>query len=153
MNRWLGVVFQGQKFDRVELLEQTLQRTRLGKTEIPNQGVIDSTVLAKLSQLTEKAVQQALKSIAKDRDEFVSQLQPQLEEQRSRLQSLKGNRDRQLQLKFDVDARPTTIKAQRLQQEQQRLDKSFQDYENWVNLSMTIEDHPYLKLVAVLKGI
>jgi ERCC4-related helicase len=153
MNRWLGVVFQGQKFDRVELLEQTLQRTRLGKTEIPNQGVIDPTVLAKLSQLTEKAVQQALKYIAKDRDEFVSQLQPQLEEQRSRLQSLKGNRDRQLQLKFDVDARPTTIKAQRLQQEQQRLDRLFQDYENWVNLSMTIEDHPYLKLVAVLKGI
>ena len=91
--------------------------------------------------------------IAKDRDEFVSQLQPQLEEQRSRLHSLKGNRDRQLQLKFDADTRPTTIKAQRLQQEQQRLDRLFQDYENWVNLSMTIEDYPYLKLVAVLKGI
>jgi superfamily II DNA or RNA helicase len=152
MNRWLGVVFKGSKFDRIETLDTTVQRTRLGKTEIPNPGELDPLVVKELEGLRAEAVRKSIAHLTQARAEFLQQLTPQLEEQRDRLSRLKSNHSRQLQLKFDKDT-PTTATEQRRHQEEQRLDRVFQEYENWVDLSMTIEEYPYLKLVAVLRGV
>jgi hypothetical protein len=153
MNRWLGVVFNGSKFDRIETLDITLQRTQLGKTEIPNSGELNPLLVEALAKLRAEAVRQSIAYLSHSRQEFLAYLTPQLEAQRDRLSRLKGNHSRQLQLKFDQEAHPTTLKEQHRHQEEQRLDRLFQDYEHWVDLSMTIEQDPYLKLVAVLWGI
>jgi hypothetical protein len=64
---------------------------------------------------------------------------------------LRVNHLEQLEQRFAEDKRPETIKQQRRRGELSYIEKIFKDYRDWVELSMTTEPDPYVKLVAVLK--
>ncbi len=102
--------------------------------------------------LRSKAINQARAYLQQERKTFDSQLTAQLNEQKQRLERLRGYHFEQLELRFEEDTRPETIKQQRRQGERSRIEKIFKDYEDWVNLSMTTEPEPYIKLITVLRS-
>ncbi|MEA5555598.1 DEAD/DEAH box helicase [Nodularia spumigena] len=149
LNRWVSVIFQQGQFQRVEPFADTVQRTQLGKHPIPNSGGIELKDLLPLRSVT---IQQARTYLQKEREIFQTQLNPKLQEQQERLERLQGYHVEQLELSFEQDKRPQTIKEQQQQKRRTDIDKIFQDYRDWVNLSMTTETEPYIKLIAVLRG-
>jgi len=86
-----------------------------------------------------------------ERKTFEAALAPKLKEQQERLERLRGHHLEQLELRFEGDKRPETIKQQRRQGELSYIEKIFKDHRDWVELSMTTESDPYIKLVAVFK--
>lgn len=150
LNRWVSVRFQNGKFQGVEPFDQTLERTQLGQHSLPNRG---NTEVDDLLPLRPQAIQQARTYLQREREAFSAQLNPKLQEQLQRLEQLQGHHLEQLELRFEQDKRPETIKQQRQQGERTHIEKIFQDYRDWVNLSMTTESEPYIKLIAVLKGV
>jgi superfamily II DNA or RNA helicase len=148
INRWVSAVFETGKFKRIEPFTDTVQRTALGQRPIPNPGAAE---VADLLPLRKEAIAKALAYLQAERKTFEATLAPKLKEQQERLERLRGNHLEQLELRFAEDKRPETIKQQRRQGELSYIEKIFKDYRDWVELSMTTEPDPYIKLVAVFR--
>jgi len=148
INRWVSVVFERGKFIRVELFSDTVQRTELGQRPIPNPGAAE---VGDLLPLRTQAITKTMTYLQKERQVFDATLAPKLKEQQERLERLKGYHIEQLELRFEDDKRPETIKQERRQGELRYIEKIFKDYRDWVELSMTTEPDPYIKIVAVLR--
>ncbi len=125
-----------------------MQRTELGQRPIPNPGAAE---VGNLLPLRTEAIAKAMTYLQKERQVFDATLAPKLKEQRERLERLKGYHIEQLELRFEDDKRPEAIKQQRRQGELSYIEKIFKDYRDWVELSMTTEPDPYIKIVAVLR--
>jgi ERCC4-related helicase len=149
LNRWVSVIFNNGKFQGVEPFAKTLERTQLGQNSIPNPGTVE---LEDLLGLRSKAINQARTYLQQERTTFDSQLTAQLNEQKQRLERLRGYHFEQLELRFEEDTRAETIKQQQRQRARSGIEKIFKDYEDWVNLSMTTEPEPYIKLITVLRS-
>lgn len=100
--------------------------------------------------LRSPAIEAAQNYLRQERATFDGALSTQLQEQKARLDQLQGQHLEQLTLRFDGDNRPDPARQQRRQGELSRIEKIFKDYRDWVNLSMTTEPEPFIKLVAVL---
>jgi hypothetical protein len=147
VNRWIAVVFEGGKWKRVEDFSETLKRTQLGQGDLPNPG---GGLPEDLLGLRAEAVKQARQFLLEARKGFQAELDPKLAEQKRRLEILRDRHVEQLEIRFGEDKRPSAIKEQRRQGELSRIERIFTDYREWVELSMTTEPEPYVKLVAVL---
>jgi hypothetical protein len=149
INRWLSVVFHQGQFQRVEDFDQTLAGTHLGKAPIPNQGQpVDEALL----ELRGVAVDQATKALLEERQAFMKRLEPELEQQRQRLEALRGRHYEQLELRFGDDGRPQAFVQARKDREKSRIERIFDDQRRWVEETMTTEPAPYIKIIAVLRG-
>ena len=149
INRWLSVVFHQGQFQRVEDFEQTLARTHLGKRPIPNPGQpVDEALL----ELRGVAVDQATQALLAERQAFMKRLEPELEQQRQRLEALRGRHYEQLELRFGDDSRPQSFVQARKDREKSRIERIFDDQRRWVEETMTTEPAPYIKIIAVLRG-
>ena len=148
INRWVAAVFEKGKFKRIEPFAETTKRTGLGQRPIPNPGAAE---VADLVPLRKEAIAKALAYLQAERKTFDFTLAPKLKEQQERLERLQGHHLKQLELRFEGDKRPETIKQQRRQGELSYIEKIFKDYRDWVELSMTTEPDPYIKLVAVFR--
>jgi ERCC4-related helicase len=146
--RWLSAVFEDGRFIKVEPFTDTISRTRLGQEPIPNPGQVP---VEDLLALRLEAIQQGRRHLLAERETFAVGLSAQLEEQRSRLDKLKGRHLQQLELEFEADQRAVALRQQRRQDRLTRTEKIFKDYQDWVDLSMTTEPEPFIKLVAVLR--
>jgi len=88
--------------------------------------------------------------LQEQRSEFEQELQPKLSEYRERLERLRGEHVKQLELEFGQVERHS-LQQQRRQQRETRTERIFRDYQDWVELSMETESEPYIKLVTVLR--
>lgn len=147
VNRWISVVFESGQWKRVEDFSETLKRTQLGHRDLPNPG---NGVPENLLKLRAQAVKQAHQFLLTVQKGFQAELDPKLEEQKRRLEILRDRHMEQLEIRFGEDKRPGAIKEQRRQGELARIERIFTDYREWVELSMTTEAEPYIKLVTVL---
>jgi hypothetical protein len=147
LTRWISVCFQGQAYDHSESLAETLQRTGLGQQPIPNRGQLK---LEALMGLRELAVQKALGYLRQEQQQFNAQLQPQLAEQLQRLEHLRERHYQQLDLGLSDSPQPPNKQQQKALYQKRQIDGYFEDYRRWVKSSMTLENDPFLKLVAVL---
>ncbi|XDE61727.1 DEAD/DEAH box helicase [Arthrospira platensis BEA 1257B] len=148
LNRWVSVIFKQGKFQRVEPFAETQKRTELGLHELPNSGTVN---IDDLLPLRSPAIQQARQYLQQERQRFQDQLNPQLEAQRERLERLQGYHVEQLELRWESDNISANLKQDKQQKERHKIDKIFQDYRDWVELSMTTESEPYLKLIFVIQ--
>ncbi|MGB6015300.1 MAG: DEAD/DEAH box helicase [Nodosilinea sp.] len=149
LSRWVSVVFQAGKFKAVEPFTETVNRTQLGQEPIPNPGEVPVEALL---PLRDPAIQQARRYLLAEHKTFDAALSVQLAEQKARLDRLQGRHLEQLELQFEEDKRSEALRQQRRQNQLTRIEKIFKDYRDWVELSMTTEPEPFIKLVAVLRS-
>jgi hypothetical protein len=147
MSRWLSAIFQAGEFQWIETFERTVERTGLGKRPLPNPGAV---AVEGLLPLRSRAVSETQRYLQKEHRACEALLAERLAEQRSRLETLRDRHLQQLALKFEADKRPETIKQQGEARERSQIDRIFKDHQDWVDLSMTTEAQPYVRLVAVL---
>ncbi|MGB3295717.1 MAG: C-terminal helicase domain-containing protein, partial [Phormidesmis sp.] len=147
MSRWLSATFQAGKFQWIESFERTVERTGLGTQPLPNPGEFP---LDELLPLRAQAVSEAQRYLRKEHQGCETVLAKRLAEQRSRLEMLRDRHLQQLELRLEADQRPDTFKQQKEQRERSHIDRIFKDHQDWVDLSMTTEAQPYVRLVAVL---
>ena len=148
IHRWFGVRFLHGRFQTIQYLPEILERTGLGRTTIPNPNWdID---IAPLQRLLPRAIAEATTWMSANRDEFNDFVQPKLREHLQELQRLKGRRLEQLEVNFDALSPTAHVQRSRMETEQRRIEALFAEYQTWIEETMTTEDKPYIRIVAVL---
>lgn len=97
INKWVSVIFQNGKFERIEDFEKTLERTSLGKQDISNRM---QSIDENLFNLRGIAVEKAEKKMIKERNDFEHRINVELQEQYDRLRKLKSQHRQQLELRY-----------------------------------------------------
>ena len=149
LTRWVSVCFEQGQYSHTETLEATLERAQLGQKPLANRRDVNPEPLMALRS---PAVAQAKQYLQQERQQFQATLDPQLQEQLQRLESLKSRHYEQLTLNLKDVEQSTSKQQQRQEAEKQRIERAFSDHRRWVKLSMTMEAEPFIKLVAVLVG-
>ena len=147
MSRWLSAIFQAGEFQWIESFEQTVERTGLGSKALPNPGAFP---IDGLLPLRAQAVSEAQRYLRKEHVECEAVLKERLAEQRARLETLRDRHLQKLDLRFEADKRRDAIKQQDKERGRSHIDRIFKDHQDWVDLSMTTEAQPYVRLAAVL---
>lgn len=147
MSRWLSAMFQAAEFQWIETFDHTVERTGLGTRALPNPGEFS---LDRLLPLRAQAVSEAQRYLQKEHRECEAVLTERLAEQSARLGRLRDRHLQKLEIRLEADKRADTLKQQKEQRERSHIDRVFKDHQDWVDLSMTTEAQPYVRLAAVL---
>ncbi len=130
---------------RVERFADWQQRSQLGRSRLTNTGrVVDS---APLQPLLKRAVEQAWEFMRAQRRLFEEEITPKLQMDLDRLEGLRRRRTDQMESRI---ARQLPQFQERMRAaEQQEIKQVFDEYWQWIEDSMTIEDAAWLQVVAV----
>jgi len=151
VHRWLAVEFTDGEVEREPRdFFQVMEEMGLGQRQLPNTAEdIDAKAL---ESLLPEAVEFARAWMSDFYKEFVSKMEPRLNEHLERLKALKARQYRQLELFEETSRQPDHIKNARINQKRRDIDRIFQDYTRWMKESMSAEDRPSLRVIAVFTG-
>lgn len=150
VHRWFGIRFDSGQFSGIEDFEAVCGRTRLGRQRLPNPG--SAVNIETLKQLLPEAVSQARRWMHEQRQQFEDKINEKLNAHLTALERLRTKQYQQLELRFADTQQLATIVQGRKERERRAIDQVFAEYLEWVQDTMTTEDHPYIQVVAVLKG-
>ena len=150
IHHWFGVRTLHGVFDTMLELPQVLERTGIKSKNIPNPGQID--VPDAVQELLPQVVAKARAYMTVRRDEFHARIMPELERHKRNLAHLRNKHGQEIQLHFQGMHLSETLKQSREQERLREMDTIFKDYERWIDLTMNVEDNPYIKVVTVFMG-
>jgi hypothetical protein len=127
-----------------------LKLTSLHQKRYPNEK--KDRDLEDLKTLLPAVVAKARARMSQCRAEYVARITPQLNDQFERLKELRGRRFDQLELRFASAVQISTRQLNKKERERREIEKTFNDWQTWVEETMKTEDNAYIRVVAVLRG-
>ena len=81
--------------------------------------------------------------------EYTAAKQSELAQQLQELEALKGRQVHQLNLQLEGSAQAEHFKAAKKEERLSRIERVFDEYETWVQDTLTIEPVPFIQIIAV----
>jgi ERCC4-related helicase len=150
VNEWVGVRVQGTGSPEVVRFRDVVDRAELDTSSLPNRAT-EVDVEALQAQIPD-AVEAAREWMLQRRKEVEAALNEQLQTQLDRLEALKARHEQQLEMRFAQSGRPEAIIEGKKQKRQREIDRTFDDFFDWVENTMTTEEQAYIQVVAVYTG-
>ncbi len=151
VHKWFAVrVIKGQ-VDGIEEFAELTERIGLGRSKVPNLG--DSEETADALELHLPAVVERAKAyMSAHRKEFEAEINGKLNVQLEALEQLRKRQLGHVEKRFEQLTLPVAVVEERREAEKRRIDRTFDEFIQWVEDTMTTEDNPFLQVVAVLRG-
>jgi hypothetical protein len=149
LHPWFGIAFKNGKYLGIESFDKVCLRTGLGTNPFPNTGQEINTI--PLKALLPEAIKEAREWISSQRKEFEDHINVKLNERYNELNRLRSRQLQQLDFS-DTDGTTGSFASKRKDQRTREINRIFNEYLEWVQDTMTTEDNPYIRIVAVLKG-
>ncbi len=150
VNEWVGVRFWKDLEPKVVPFETVLDETGLADERLSNPAP-DLDVEA-LEALIPPAVDTAREWMEARRDEKNDELNAKLNARLQELEALQEEHERHLERKYADSDRPASIVEPEKQKERREIERIFDDFFEWAEDTMTIEEEAYLQVIAVLTG-
>jgi len=131
-------------------LEEVLEETELGLRRLPNPA--PDVDLGALEDLVPPAVEAAREWMGMLRDETNDRLNEKLNRYLQDLERLQDEHERQLERKYADSERPASIVEPKKEKERREIERIFDDFFEWAENTMTIEEKAYIQVIAVLTG-
>jgi len=147
---WLAGTFQNGKMVQVEEIGDYIGRIGLGKTPLPNTGEAFDTI--PMQKLLPTAIEAVRNEVIARRDAFDKQIKAQLDHQIAELKRLRGRQFEQMELKLENSEQNMSIKERRRAERTKEINTIFDDYQKWIEDTLTTERDPYLQVIAVVAG-
>ena len=145
VDEWFGLLYDETQFVRSMSMNEVLKQTGFRSTNIPNTGSLTEQDIRKTEELRRDAVKQAGEYMQKCYKEYKDRMDPLLNEELDKLSDLE-KRHKAYQMSL--------FESERKKSEQERMvDALFERFVAWVSDSLEIENSPYIRIVAVLKGV
>jgi ERCC4-related helicase len=150
INDWIVVGFNGRQFEQLDEFDDFLQHINLGEIKLSNPGKANNTEVQQ--QLLVQAIDKAKQHFSVVRTEHEKALNSKLQQQVDELEKLRTKRIQQMSLQLESTGGIAQIIEDKKQKEQQRIEKLFDDYIQWIEDTMTTEKDPYIQVIAVFTG-
>lgn len=148
IHRWFGMRFRDHEFEEALDLDDVIRITELGERTLANPG--GDVDVAPLVDLLPVVVAKAREMMTDARQGWEKHNNPKLKEHLSRLEGLRKRRHVQLELDFGEDL--SLVRRNLRDNRRREINSLFDEYLEWIQETMTTEDKPYLRIVAVLWG-
>ena len=145
VDEWFGLCYENYCFTKAYPMNEVIQRTGLGRANIPNTECITPTTVDEVTSLLSDVVENAKEYLDRFFREYQDRMNPLIDEEIDKLASLEG-KHKAYQLSL--------FESERKRSEQERkVDELFEKFNTWVTDTLTIQDNPYIRIIAVLKGV
>lgn len=146
VDEWFGLHYAVDR--RVESLsmEQLVRMTHIDKTDLPNRNRITQAQIARATELLPDAVAEARKVMHQHYRRYKDAIGPQINMELDKLSALE-KRHRQ-----HVD-RALAEQHRRRHAAHRRIDDVFNNFADWVQNTLEIEDTSYIRVIAVTTGV
>ncbi|QKK04118.1 MAG: DEAD/DEAH box helicase [Pseudomonadota bacterium] len=147
---WLGFVLEDGNITEELDLAGFIHRLDLRPGQVPNRnrGGPTDAVAARLPGVVRRAEQR----LAEHRRSEEAAIEDQLLEQLQAMDDLKTRHLQQLELEFDRSDQPEHFKQRRRDDRLGHIQRVFDDYDNWLRDTHTLDDQPYIQVAAAFTG-
>ncbi len=144
VDEWFALCFENGKYVKSLTMNEMLNHTGFRNTRIPNSGSLSEEDIRQAQALLPDVVERAKEYLNGYYQDYQSRINPLLDEEIDKLAELEArHKDYQLSL-FD---------SERKKSEQERMvDELFNKFTTWVTDTMSIQNNPYIRIIAVMKG-
>lgn len=126
-------------------MNELLAHTGFRSTKIPNSTSLTEADVAAAEKLLPDAVEHAKHHLDGYYQSYQSHINPLLDEELDKLAELE-TRHKSYQLSL--------FESERKKNEQERMvDELFDKFTTWVTDTMSIQNNPYIRIIAVMKGV
>ena len=143
VDEWFGLLYQNGKYVRVLTMNEVIQKTGIGSTQIPNTNSVGENELATASALLEDVVACAKSHMNEYYKKYQEEMNPLLDEEVDKLIELQEKHHEYYQMTLFEHER-------KLHEQERRVNELFNQFTNWVKDTLTIQNNPYIRIIAVL---
>lgn len=146
VDEWFALEFVDGSFAKKLSMNDMIQKTGIRQDELPNTNSLTEENVKSAASLLPKAIEEAQKILNGYFEEYNNRMNPMIDEELDKLTELqKRHKDYQRTL-FSDDER---FKSEA----ERKIDALFNNFTEWVTDSLTIQNNPYIRVIAVLKGV
>jgi len=145
VDEWFALSFENGKYVKSLSMNEMLTHTGFRNTKIPNGNSLTEEEIREAQDLLPDVVEQAKKYLNGYYQSYQNRINPLLDEEIDKLAELEArHKDYQLSL----------FESERKKSEQERMvDELFNKFTTWVTDTMSIQNNPYIRIIAVMKGV
>ncbi len=145
VDEWFGLSYENGVFAGSLSMNEVLKKSSLRSTNIPNSNVLTEDIVADTAKLLPDVVEHAKEYLHGYYRQYEDRMNPLLDEEIDKLAELE-TKHKVYQLSL--------FESERKKSEQERLvDELFDKFTTWVTDTLTIQNNPYIRIIAVLKGV
>uniref|UniRef100_UPI0040252725 hypothetical protein n=1 Tax=Dialister sp. TaxID=1955814 RepID=UPI0040252725 len=145
LDEWFGLLFEGNDFVRVCSLEEVFSMTGLMGSPMINRCDLTDEEAETAAAMLPNVIQQARTYMNQKYHEYQLSMGPQMEEEINKLIRLQAQKQEYISEKLSTRQKLLDI-------ETRKTDELFDRFTKWVHETLEIENNPYIRVIAVLKG-
>ena len=145
VDEWFGLLYKESKFIKVLSMSEIIDRTGLGGARIPNPGSVSEAETASASGLLRDVVANAKLHLDEQYKKYQTAMTPLLDAEVEKLIGLHEKHKKYYQMTLFEQER-------KLNEQERKIDELFDKFTNWVRDTLTIQNNPYIRVIAVLMG-
>ena len=145
VDEWFGLYFSDGDFVGELSIEQVIAKTGFGPTDLPNPQNLTEQSKAQAEGLLQSVVEEAKKVLERHYENYRQKINPQIDEEIDKLIELQDKHKAYQMSLFESERKKS--------EQERKVDEIFTEFTDWVKDTLEIENNPYLRIVAVLKGV
>lgn len=145
VDEWFGVGFRNGSFRQFYGMDELINRTGLDKANLINAEKITQKDCEQAKSLLHETIGKAKEYLQKKYMEYKKEVDPQVDKEVNKLAELE---DKHHQF-YEVSLFSALERAEKIKE----TEKIFAELVNWVHDTLEIENNPYIRVIAVLKGV
>lgn len=145
VDEWFALNYENGCFKKADSMNDVIQRTGIGRANIPNTGSITANAVNEATVLLPDVVKHAREYLRGFYHEYQDRMNPLIDEEIDKLAALE-EKHKYYQLSLFENERKRS-------EQERRVDELFEKFNKWVTDTLTIQNNPYIRIIAVLKGV
>ena len=146
VDEWFGMVYQDNQYVETIDMHEVIRRTGIRSINLSNIDAITQDDVCAAEQLRGNAVMHAREFLGRKFREYQNRMNPLLDEEVEKLIALQEKHHEYYRMTFSEQGR-------KLEEKSRGVDKLFEEFISWVTETLTIQDNPYIRIIAVLTGV
>ena len=146
VDEWFGLLYKNGNFVKVLDMNEVLQKTGIRSSSLSNTDAITEDEVISAETLLEDVVEHAKVFLKEKFRDYQNRMNPLLDKEVDKLIELQNKHHEYYQLTLFEHER-------KLEEKERSVDELFNEFINWVTETLTIQDNPYIRIVAVFSGV
>ena len=145
IDEWFGIHVMDGRFVGTLAMDQIIERTRFGRGDVPNPVLLTTDETVKAKSLLPTVIKHAKEEMGKHSSAYRERINSKINDELLKLDELQ-RRHLDFQLAFFTDEDKKSAKSR-------EVERKFEQFVDWVNESLEIEEKPYLRVIAAITGV